>query len=331
MTFKYLNIYMPNQVGKSDNYIISMRDTLSLFRDFLRAKTKETEETFTFSMCTRDLVFQFLCFLKNERNNGVSTQNIRLTELKCYLKYASEENISLQSIYLEIKTIPPSRTREIPKEILSPEECYCIFNKTPKTKKGLRDKTFMILLYASACRLSEIINLKISDIYMVPENSYIVVNGKGKKQRIILISDRIVNHIKNYNLAYHNSNCPETDLLFYSETKQIITAINNRTMQYVIKKYSDLARIEMPSIPDRVYSHMFRRSKATTYYNNGVGISVIASILGHQEIETTRRYALISQKMLKDAYNSVETDEQKKEIKQWKGKEDIINKKYGLR
>lgn len=145
-----------------------MRDTLSLFRDFLKAKTKETEDTFTFSRCSKDLVFQFLNFIKNERKNKVSTQNIRLTELKCYLKYASEENIALQSIYLKIKAIQPFRTRESPKEILSPEECYCIFSKTPKTKKGLRDKTFMILLYASAGRLSEIINLKSSDVYMVP-------------------------------------------------------------------------------------------------------------------------------------------------------------------
>lgn len=330
-TFKYLNVYMPKQVGRSDNYIISMRDTLSLFRDFLRKATDKNEETFTFEMCDRNCVFKFLSFLDTERNNKPATRNIRLTELKSYLKYASEEDISLQSIYLEIATIPQTKTRESYKKVLTPEECLCIFKQPPNTLKGLRDRTFMILLYATACRLSEITNLKISDIHISPENSYIVVNGKGKKQRLILISDRIVEHIQNYNKAYHNEDCPSTDLLFYSTTKNIVTPINTRTMQYVIKKYSKLARDKMPSIPDRVYSHMFRRSKATTYYDNGVGIGVIASILGHAQITTTRKYALVSLEKLKAANDSIESQEQLNQVKKWKGKEKEIGKKYGLR
>lgn len=331
MTLKFLTLYMPSQASRSDNYIASMKDTLSIFRDFLREKKKYNETTFTFSMCDRDIIYEFLEYLKTTRHNKSSTLKTRLAELKSYIKYASEEDLAIQSTYLLIQSIKISKpTKEI-KEILSPEECYCIFQQPPNTKRGTRDRTFLILLYESACRLSEILNLKISDLHLVEDDAYIVVNGKGKKQRIVLIGNTTIKHIGNYFSLYHNEDCPDTDLLFYSVISNTVKPLSPRTIQSFIKKYAALARKEMPSIPERVYTHMFRRSKATTYYNNGVGLEIIASILGHSKLETTREYALLSTKTKRAVIESVETPEQKNIPKKWKGKTLDLKNKYGLR
>jgi len=331
LTLKFLTIYLPLQIGVSSNYIESMSDTLSIFKDFITKEKNESVTHFTFSECDTKFVRDFLEYLRINRNNKPTTRNTRLAELKTYLKYASEENIQFLSVYLEIKAIKQVKAKKEVRQVLTPEECNCIFNQPLNDKKGTRDRTFMILLYETACRLSEIINLMIPDIHIQKGKSYIIVNGKGKKQRAILISDKTVAHINNYNLAYHNSSSPNTNILFYTVIGGTIKPLSPRTPQLFIKKYATLARKQMPTIADPIYSHMFRRSKATTYYNNGIGIDTIGGILGHEQLNTTKKYALLSTTKIRKAMKTVDTTPSVKSLSEEEKLKIKVMDKFGIK
>ena len=86
---------------------------------------------------------------------------------------------------------------------------------------GLRDRTMMILLYDSGARLAEVLDLKVSDVAIDGENPYIRVSGKGSKERIVPISAKTTAHLAHYVSVYHTKDRPQTDLLFYTVTKNV--------------------------------------------------------------------------------------------------------------
>ena len=77
------------------------------------------------------------------------------------------------------------------------------WNATELSKIGIRDTTIMVILYDSAIRLSELLNLKISDVNLQKSTPYLRIDGKGDKERIVSISDNTVAHIKRYMRYYH--------------------------------------------------------------------------------------------------------------------------------
>ena len=89
------------------------------------------------------------------------------------------------------------------KEVIS-EDCLKSLLSAPEHSKiGIRDTTIMVILYDSAIRLSELLNLKISDVNLQKSTPYLRIHGKGDKERIVSISDNTVAHIKRYMRYYH--------------------------------------------------------------------------------------------------------------------------------
>ena len=98
-----------------------------------------------------------------------------------------------------------------------------------------------------------------------------------------------------------------------------------------VREYGSKAQASCPSVPDRVHPHMFRRSRATHLYQNGVDLPLVSRLLGHAHLETTRVYAKPSLKMLREAMESVETPTQKAAKPIWEGDEAMMAKLCGLR
>jgi site-specific recombinase XerD len=330
MTFDFLEVYLPDQVGRSPHTIESLRDTLTIFRRFVQNKLGLGLNDFTFDMCDRNCLFNFLDYLK-ELGNSPSTRNHRLAGLKTYLSYASDVDIALQSVSLRATSVPPAKAPKREKEILSVDDCSCIFRQPPQTRRGLRDRTFMILLFETACRVSELLSLKTPSLHLQGEKPFIHVLGKGNKERYIALTEVTAAHLRQYLSIFHGKDSPNTDFVFYTIIKDMANVMTARNVEGFIDKYADMARKERSLIPDKVYPHMFRRSKATALYQKGTPLPLVSSFLGHAQLETTRIYARPSMDMLRTAIESVETPEQKLEKPLWKGREEELAKKYGLR
>lgn len=330
MTYEFLDIYMVKQLGRSPETVESYRDALTLFRRYVLSELNISMTKFTFAHCTRNLILGFLKYLETQgRKPG--TRNQRLATLKSYLWFAADKDVTLQSIALEVSRVPQCKNPATEKYMLSEDALNAIFSQPASTRMGLRDRTMMILLYDSAARLAEILNLVVNDICLNENNPYIRVMGKGSKERVVAINAKTVKHVKQYLDVYRLRDNPDTNLLFYTIIKGRAGKMSEGNVERFIQQYADKARESFPDIPLRVYPHMLRRTRATNLYQNGVELALISRILGHAFLDTTRVYAKPSLAMMRKAMDYVDVPQTRDEKPLWIGSEEEMAKICGLR
>ena len=330
MTHEFLDIYMVKQLGRSPDTIKSYRDALTLFRRYVLGELNISMTKFTFAQCTRNLIFGFLEYLKAQGNKP-GTRNQRLAALKSYLWFAADKDVTLQSIALEISRVPQLKNPSTEKYMLSEDALNAIFSQPAGTLMGLRDRTMMILLYDSAARLAEILNLGVNDICLNENNPYIRIMGKGSKERVVAINKKTVKHVKQYLDVYRLRDNPDTNLLFYTIIKGRAGKMSEGNVERFMQQYADKARESCPDMPLRVYPHMLRRTKATNLYQNGVELALISRILGHAFLDTTQIYAKPSLAMMRKAMDYAYVSQTKDEKPLWIGSEEEMAKLCGLR
>jgi site-specific recombinase XerD len=330
MTQEFLETYLPRQCGRSGHTVESYRDALSLFRRYVVGVLGVPMGSFTFAMCDRECVMEFMDHLAAKQSKP-GTRNQRLAVLKSYLSFAADKDITLQSVALSVNRIPEFRQARTERVVIPDEAMAAILRQPPETRMGIRDRTIMVMMYDSGARLAEILGLKISDVVLDGDNPYVRINGKGGKQRIVPISAKAIAHLKKYNLAYHGLGRPSTDLLFYTIIKGSVGPMSEGNVERFVKRYAHEARHSCPSVPENVHPHMFRRTRATQLYRNGVELPLVSRLLGHARLETTQIYASPSMKMLREAITSVETPEQRAERPIWEENETMLMKLSGLR
>ena len=330
MTYEFLEIYLAKQLGRSPDTIESYRDALTLFRRYVRDERHSSVTQFTFAQCTRDCIFGFLEYLAVQGNKP-GTRNQRLAALKSYLTFAADKDIALQSIALEGRRVPQLKNPAAEYPVLSEAALTTLFSQPARTRMGLRDRTMMVLLYDSAVRLAEMLNLQVDDVCLDENNPYIRVMGKGSKERVVAITDKTAQHLRQYLHVYHTRDHPAATVLFYTHIKGTTGKMSEGNVERFLQQYADQARSQCPEIPPRVYPHMLRRTRATHLYQNGVELALVSRILGHADLDTTRIYAKPSLAMMRDAMSSFHPSETDDEKPLWMGSEEEMAKLCGIR
>ena len=154
----------------------------------------------------------------------------------------------------------------------------------------------MELLYSCGLRVSELVNLKVSDIDL--SSKYVRCFGKGSKERIIPIGETAKQVVKEY--------LPERDFLikkYNLDTKKLLILENGRlvTRQDVYTFIHEQGKL----IHKNISPHTLRHSFATHLLENGADLRIVQELLGHSDVSTTQLYTHISKKRLKDVYFSI--------------------------
>lgn len=152
--------------------------------------------------------------------------------------------------------------------------------------KDLKKLTIICVLYETGARVSEFINIKLSDLNL-SDNASITLYGKGNKTRIVPISQELVKVINKYlKEIYINYN---NDYLFYSNYKK---KYNRKSINYLIDTLIKQLHNSYPKYFNGDYHpHSFRHTKATHLYNNGTPLLYVKEFLGHSTISSTEIYA----------------------------------------
>lgn len=298
-TNEFLNIYLPNQAAKSINTIKTYQDALTIFRRYITDTKNISLRKFKLSDCTHDFLLDYLSYLRKS-GCAESTCNNRLAAIRSYLWYIADGDISMQSIALAASHVPFLKGTKVIREIITDVDFAVLLSAPPNSKIGIRDRTIMIMLYDTATRISELLDLKISSLNLTSSIPYIKVHGKGDKERIISITDKTLEHLKLY-MSYYHKKTKSDDYLFYTIIKGYVGRMSSGNVSRFINKYAEQIRPEHPELPQNVHCHMFRRTRATNLYQNGVELELVARILGHSSTQTTRIYATPSVEMLRDA------------------------------
>lgn len=327
-TRDFLDLYLAQQCSRSPYTIKAYRDALTVFRRYVTARGISLK-SFSFNDCSRDFMLGFMEYLQQEGYEK-ATCNQRLAAIKAYLWYVADGNIEQQQTALVVAHVPFLKNPEKVKEVLSEECLKSLFLAPDSSRIGIRDTTIMVILYDSAIRLSELINLKTTDVNLRKSTPYLRIHGKGDKERIVPISDNTVAHLKRYLRLFHQEANPATEYLFYTIIHAQANRMSPGNVGRIINKYADMIRDEHPDLPKKVHPHMFRRTRATNLYQSNIELELVSRILGHASTQTTRIYAKPSLEMIKTAMdnsaNAVNVEEP-----MWPDDEDELAKLFGLR
>lgn len=329
-TNDFLNIFLVRQGNKSLKTVKAYRISLTVFYEYITIVKELDVMKFCFSDCTYEFVLCYSQYLQEEKKLANSTVNQRLAALKSYLKYIADGNIEYMQIYMGVQKVPLLKLESLQRPILGKDIIKLILEKPENTLKGRRDRMLLILLFDTAIRVSELKSIKLNDILLDVKSPSIMIHGKGRKERSVVITKKTAQHLEQYIHHYHKKDSIPDTPLFYTVIHGQVHSISERNIERIVKKYADLVRKEHADIPDTVYPHMIRRSRATGLYQDGVPIEMIATILGHSNAETTRHhYAFPSVDQLREAIEKGQPDLEK-DNKQWISKENEMRKIFGL-
>jgi integrase/recombinase XerD len=236
---------------------------------------------------------QFRDFLSWLFDLGIagSSQARILSGLKAFYKYLFLENIIQNDITELIEA--PRIQRKIP-EVLSIEEIDAIIGKIDLSKpEGERNKAMLETMYSSGLRVSELVHLKLTDIYQ--DEGFLKITGKGNKQRLVPIGSVALKSINTYTRAIRNHQVIQKgydDFVFLNRHGKGLTRVMLFT---IIKRLAILAGIRKNISP-----HTFRHSFATHLLEGGADLRAIQDMLGHESITTTEIYTHIDREYLRE-------------------------------
>lgn len=318
---RYFDVELKNNVNVSENTIISYKYTFISLLKYISNVLNKKIQNITLHDFNKDVVGNYLNYLENDKKNSISTRNQRLAAIKSFFDYLAENDIKYISLSNEINTIKFKKKQDNTIKYLSKEAIKEILSlPNTSTKDGIRDLAILTLLYDSAARVQEIIQLKCSDVNL--EKKIIYLNGKGRKQRIVPLLSSTVKILEKY-LNVYNLDDKSNKLLFFNAREEKLTRMG---ISYIINKYVNVAREKNPvNFPISVSPHTFRHSKAMHLLESGVNLVYIRDFLGHSSVVTTEIYAKTNPEIKRKAIEKHSENLSKEVHYTKKQKEDLLS------
>ena len=279
--------YSQVERGLSNNTITAYRQDLTSFISFLQ---KENLTSWPTQAVDID------AFLAEQRDQKKATSSISrlITSLRKFYQWLVRQNIQKINPMLEIDS--PKKRRTLPVALTVNEVNNLLEQPDTKKNLGLRDRALLETLYATGIRVSELINLKFTDLH--EELKLVKIFGKGSKERLIPISEVALTWIDSYKEKVRDPLIlkigKNTDFIFLNSRGSSLT---RQAVWQIIKHYCKMAGIQKNVTP-----HTLRHTFATHLLENGADLRVVQEILGHSDISTTQIYTNLSQKHILQVY-----------------------------
>ncbi len=220
------------------------------------------------------------------KGKQATTVNGYITMLKGFFGWLQSEEYIFKNPAFKLKQT------KVPRVILQPYKADNL-EKLREACKTEKEKCLFELLDSTACRISELDNIKLEDINW--QERSIKVFGKGSKERIVYFSTKAKLHMQ----EYISSRVGESEWLFISD-RGMHQHIKVRALQLILSKIK-----KRSGVNERVHCHKFRRTRATILLNSGMRIEGVQGILGHTTPSTTQIYAQLSQENLRNEYRKL--------------------------
>lgn len=336
-TFATHRLYHWMNEGKDlnvKNTILSYRQTLNIFVAYMRDEIGIGAAELTFSRVDRDVILNFLTWLEKARGCSVSTRNQRLMALRSFLDFAGQIDCTQTSLYLSACNIPSKEAHgRIVEFLTEPALTALLQQPNPSRQKDQRNLVFMILMYDTAARCSELLDMKVCDLRLDAKHPIAYLHGKGRKTRTVPLLNRTVQHCKQYLNKFH----PNKD--DYSEAPLFYTVIHGRqqkmspdTVAAFFAKYGSMAKAVCQEVPEHIHPHMMRHTRAMHLYQSGMPMVLLSQYLGHSQVETTMIYAHADTEMKRAAIQKADAVRGTKPVPDeiWADNEEMILKLSGL-
>ena len=337
----FLHKYLVVQRKFTEATVKNYTDSLDQYRQYLRSQKKIPFDKVGFHCFTKEMVYDFCIWLRDSESKAVNTINLRLSAIKSFLCYCSEEDATLSELYLKVKSIRRFKGKTDPKlEYLKPEQLESIFSwPDTSTRNGRRNQYFMIHAYETGGRIEELVNMKLDDIIRNGASVQIRLHGKGNKTRYNPLPAEVLPHLDAYLNEFHPGG-KNQDYLFYTIHNGQHTKMAPRTVNSFLASYAKGLHEVDPSFPEGLHCHVFRHSIGMAMFKAGIPLSYIKDFLGHSSIDSTSIYAHADNEAMAAALRSVDQEALPAKDsdgnvvsypeKKWKGKEEYLLHFCGL-
>lgn len=234
-------------------------------------------------------IYNYLKLLDSEKYSIYSVVR-KISSIRSFHNYLSD-NYNIEDVSIKIEN--PRFYKKLP-DILSIEEVEMLLDIKLETAFDYRNKAMLELMYATGLRVSELVNLEISNIDL--DEGVVRCFGKGNKERIVPIGEYALKYLKEYIDTYRDKLKKKylCDKIFLNNHGKGIS----RQGFFIILKEIALEK----GIKKNITPHMLRHSFATHLLNNGADLRSIQAMLGHSNLSTTQIYTNVSNEVLKENY-----------------------------
>lgn len=282
---KHFSDFLRLEQSLSDNTVNAYCHDTELFRQYLESEGKSLSLT----EITHHDIEDFFAKLY-DLGISASSQARILSGLKSFYRYLIQEKVCEEDPTLLVSF--PSIGRHIP-DVLSYEEIVSMLDTIDLSQQfGHRNKAIIEVMYGCGLRVSEVISLNISDIYVKDE--FVRIIGKGDKERLVPIGKKTLKELTNYTQGerLHQEIKPKfTDKVFISVRG---TSLTRQSVFLLVKNLAEKAGIKKTISP-----HTLRHSFATHLLEGGADLRAVQQMLGHSSISTTEIYTHVSDEYLR--------------------------------
>jgi len=235
-------------------------------------------------------------YFDRQRQIGIDSATTAryVSSIKGFFRYLENNNYIEKNPTEKLTSVKIGR--KLP-AVLSFQEIEKILN-TPKVDDvaGLRDKAILETFYSSGLRVSELINLKINDLFF--DDEVLRVLGKGSKERIVPLGSSAIHWLKEYLLhsrPHLEKKLNSQNFVFLNQKRG--TKLGRMTIWNIVKRYADEAGIKK-----EIHPHTFRHSFATHLLEGGADLRAVQEMLGHADISTTQIYTHVDRNYIKQVH-----------------------------
>ena len=284
--------YLIVEKGLSDNTKDSYKFDLLDFSKYL-----EENKINNIKLLSEKDIINYLSYLKDEKKLKARSIERHITTLRMLYKYLIKNEILENDITLNIDNLKLGR--HLP-DVLTIDEVNDLLDIKINTIYDIRTKAMLEIMYSSGLRVSELVNLELSDIDMF--NDTILINGKGSKERIVPIGEYSKKYLNDYlevrSELIKRKNGNPNKLFLNNHGKPITRNGFNFLLNNILKE---------KGIEKNVTPHTLRHSFATHMLDNGADLRSIQELLGHSDIVTTRIYTHVSKNQIHNNYKEYQT------------------------
>ena len=252
----------------------------------------------------------------------MSTCNRRLAALKIFVRYVGMMDQSFVGLAQTIQAVKALNQPEELVAFLSKDEVAKLLRAPDSTTvKGRRDQLLLVLLYETACRVAEAVNLRYTDFVATETGCAVSLTGKGKKTRIVPLSRKVFGYVQQFKALARGE-----DFVFDSAKGHLTTS----SVYKIVRSYGKAIGLSLSLHP-----HTLRHSRAMHWYQSGMALELVSQLLGHAQMSTTRIYAWADVEMKRKAIAKADegaqvVPESNREIFDWTN-ENLLNRLCGLK
>ena len=274
------------ELSLSDNSVEAYCHDVNLFLQYLESQKQSTD----IDAIKQDTIENFFAYLY-DLNIGATSQARILSGLKSFYRFLLQENMTSKDPTELITS--PNKGRHLP-EVLSYEEIQKMIDSIDLSQpNGHRNKAMIEVMYGCGLRVSELINLQISNIYK--DDGFLRIFGKGSKERLVPIGKSSLKILFQYidGARKHIGVKPKfTDTVFLNSRG---TGLTRQSVFLLVKELA-----EQNGIQKTISPHTFRHSFATHLLEGGANLLAVQQMLGHASVSTTEIYTHISDDLLRE-------------------------------